>query len=772
MNKKLFCMFALMLIFVPVFVFAGCGNNTPPAGGETYAVVLELHNTPDEKYIEVTSDPTNGNVAEGSSVTFAIKFKNGYRPDGLVAKLNGETTTSGNLEDISSDTRTTYSASTPISHDVEWSYSIASLDQNTTISLDFANCEVGKIRLELNPELQNGNLRYAIFDEEPTNAIISNAADLTSFIGNTPIASTNGTSISVPYQSYVLFFANTNATMLMFQNTREDSTHETMTAISASVDIINLDYVTYPVGTKTCRIMPTTILYDDWNYVTVLTSDSPDSPNKFANTFAVSTLIDGSIVTGLAKGDYAIESGMLAQKSADNTDPVTNSFTDYEGNAHTYYSLSYSGVVYANIDTESVTLNRQKTLATTSGVWLEDALVMSISGIGHFNRDDGTAPETWDKFYLSTSINLNEDGCTKVDISEYITQNGSTYYVYIPKSEIQTILAENPGFVTTFKNNPYAFAYLVYDKNETMSNVMKLTLEDFDFMHYNLNPRLFGFELNQDNTINADTAQTESIAYVDYSNLDSAGKAAPIYYLNTSSVKNLDYIRLYFNLPVAKFNGLNMTVYESYTYEIKSSTDEKFTTQTVKFSGKDGDYDDFENGTLKYINLDYTALTKSYTFRVHLNEKAFDNSSHTITSITEQPVYYHMRNLADGIDFPIDGNEWKLLSENPIDTIFDQSKVIYFLTKLETTETETQIIAEKLSLRFVDKEATETEKATYDTFSEAAVYKDMLGHTATITINGETYTVMYMIMTQTYYSTNQPFFIDITTTTTDKNSNK
>ena len=775
MNKKLFCMFALMMIFVPVFVFAGCGNNTPPASEvTTYAVMLDLHNLPDEKYIEVTSDPTNEKVAEGSSITFSVKFKNGYRPDGLVAKLNDEITTSGEMTDISGETSTAYTASTPVSHDIEWTYKITNLDQDTTISLDFANCEVGKIHLKLNEALQNGNLSYAIFDEEPTNTIISNATDLTRYIGNTPILSTNGTAISVPYKSYVLFFTKTNATMLMFQNFRENSTHETMTAVSASLDKINLDYVQYPVGTKTCHIMPTTILYDDWNYLTVLTSDTPNSPNKFVNTFAVSTLIDGSIVTGLAKGDYAVKSGMLAQTSAENSQPVENNFVDYQNNPHRYYSLSYSGVVYSNIDTENVTLDRQKNLATTNGVWLEDALVMSISGIGHFNRDAGTDPEFWDSFYLSTSININETGCTKVDISNYVTKSNSTYYIYIPKNEILTILKNNPGFVTTFKNQPYAFAYLVYDKNETVSNIMKFTVENFDFMKHNLNPQLLGFEVNQDNTVNTDSITTGNVTYVDYSNLDSLGNPAPIYYLHTGYIKtaNSSHINLYFDLPVAKFNNLSMIIYESYTYEIKSSTDEYFTTKTIKFSGENGDYDDLVNGTKKYINLDYTALSKDYTFRVHLNEKPFDNSSHTITNISNQQVYYHMANLADGISFPKDGSNWKTLSENPIDTIFDQSKIIYFLTKLETTETETQVINEKLSMRFIDKEATETEPATYDTFCDATNYIDMLGHNATITIDGETYTVMYLTMSPTYYSTNQKFFIDITTTTIDKNKNE
>lgn len=785
MNKKILCMFALMLVFVPVFMFAGCGGDDSKKDEQptTYNISLQLKNAPDEKYYEVMQDPT-GKIGTDGMATFSVKFKAGYRPDGLVAKFNETTDAVGTLTDITNSS--TYSQTTPISHDVLWTYSLSNFTHDVNVTLDFANCKVGEISLSLDDNLKNGGLSYAIFEDEPSDSIISQTSELTTLIGD-KIKTTSSDAISLPYGSYVLFFPQTNTSMLLFMNNSQNSDKSSTKAYGASIDLLNLDYYEYNVGTTTRHIIPASIISDDWNSLTAITTDTPDSPNKFAGTFAVSSLIDGSTVSGLAsQTELAKSSGLLSQYSADDSSPINKTFTDSNGTQHSYYLLANSGVVFSNIMDTTVTETRQKTLATTNKIWLEDDLVMSLSGIGSFSNDSDIAESDRDYYYLSTTININDKNCKKYDISEYVIKQSSnygySYYIYIPKAELRQILEAVPEFVTEFKGNQYGFAYLVRDKNESISNVVVLTLENFDFVSTNPNPKLIAYNKTTTNANDYDNAQYGVPVYVDYANSTADEQTAPIYYLNTNGLTSgYSNSGLLITLPVIKFVGTNIQAYESFTYTLTSSKGDS-KTNTWPFT-KDN-FTNMYSGTTVMFGI---SLDRNYTLKITLNEKAFDETDHTISSVAEREIYYYTASLsstsgANGIPTTADG--WKNLKDNPITQInFKETKILYLLTELNTTETDTQTITENLS--FCSREevtkddesdttnesdssdgATTTEYS-YDSIYTASTYKDMLGHTAKITINDKTYTVTYLILNPSYYSDTE-YFINITTTTTDK----
>ncbi len=751
-NKRIFFMFALMLVLLPICLFAGCAGDQ---SGDLpkVAVQLQLKNTPDTRYFDVLSDPS-GQVAQDASATFKIKFKNGYRPDNLSVQQNGQPVTTSQLRDVT--TSETYTAATPLSHEIEWSYTISKVTEATVLTVDFAECVVGEVRLELNANLQDGKLKYVVFDEEPVDAVVSNSADLTSLIGTKSIQTANGTAISLPFGSYAIFFVPTNTTMLFFQDKNATTTDPSAKAVAASLDKLNLNFYQYKVGVTDCRIMSVNIDRDEWNYMSAITSSTPNSPNKFAGTFAISTLLDGSTVTGLAtQSDLAQNSGLMSPAEAGSDELQVVSYQDADGATHSFYALSYTGLIFCNITDSNITEKRQQDLAERNRLWVEDDIIMSIAGIGHFNRDEGQSAESWDHLYLSTSANISEDDVTTVDISEYVIKSGATFFVHIPRADILEILEANPAFIENFNNAQYGFAYLVYDKNETINNALKLTLEGVDHLTADLNPYLCGFEVDaNDRPVNEHFG---GIIYVDYTHTDSEGNIAPVYYLNTAEVKNNAYVLLCFQIDVETTEGVYYLAYESFTYQIKASNQEDFTTETVNFTEED--YQSESGKVLKFIRVD-TSL--NYTLRLTCNTRAYDNTSHQIINTSGQDIYYYVADLGETIDFPTAATGWQSLSATPINTVFNQMKVLYFLTELTTTDTTT----EKLSLKYISAPATDTTDAEYDELFSSQLYQDMLGHPAAVMIGDKTYQVNYILVPPSYYSANMQFFAEITTSTT------
>jgi len=438
-------------------------------------------------------------------------------------------------------------------------------------------------------------------------------------------------------------------------------------------------------------------------------------------------------------------------------------------------------------------------LANSYSAWVEEDLALSIEGLCNFNTDTSTAENTRDHYYLATSPNISDEDCIKVDVSKYFIAKKQTntpieYYIYIPKTDVQEILDKNPEFVNTLNGNQYAFAYLVLDKNEAMENIVKMTVTGYDYEDFDLNPTLLGFDVvTGTSTIDEDTIKSGQVTYVDYANAVS-DKIAPIYCLYKSSdVQNSRYYGINIRLPVLKTDGITTTMYESFTYTItynNGSYDQ--TTGTISFV--ESDYSKPFVGTTKRIVL--RTIDCDFTLNIKLNAKAFDSSSHTISGVggQEKSIYYHLTDLDDAQGVPTDASEWNALAGTPLDTSFDQTKLLLVLANLSTTTTETAVTTEKLCFMYAceddatdatgdasstdatgSTDSTDTADSTdttdtithYDTLYEANAYKDMLGNNVNITIDGTEYQVFYFVLPQGYHDDGEEFFIDIITTTTD-----
>ncbi len=756
MNKKILCLFTLMLAFVPMMIFSGCGKDDSKSDVViTHEVTFELKNVPDEKYFEVTSNP-QGQVEDKSAVNFAVKFKNGYRPDGLVAKLDGKTDVTGVISDTQSTA--TYSTEIPLSHDVIWSYS-AVITQDTSLSLDFSACEVGKITLKLSENLQNGNLKYAVFDAEPTDKAVTTSAEMTEFLGD-KVKTADAKTLSVPFGSYVVFLPQSDVGVLYFWDDTSASTSNSGQSYYASSDDLNFTYHEYTNGDEMRHVVSVPFNNDSWNSMTALTNRVVNLKNYIAGTFAVQTLVDGSYVSGLAsQNSTASMSGLLV--TDDDRNLIQESFTDTDNTQHNYYLLGSRDKIYASMDSQALTEKGQKNFVDYYRVWVEDDLVMSISGIGSFNRDEYAT--TKDCYYLATEMNTTSKSCVKVDVSDYIVgvqgDYAMTYYLYIPKAKLTEILEKNSDFVTEYEGEKYGFAYLIRENNRDFSSVTKLTLVDYDFEENPLNPRLLA--------TNTSTNVTEYgyCTYVNYANAGgSTNSVAPIYYLDHSQLSGYDVYSLCVDVPRIKALGMSYKVYSSYDYTLTSG-DEKVTGSIKR---EDATTDLYGNTMIKISGI---TLNKDYTLKLTLVEKDYDTSGHEIKNASERTIYYYETTVASENTIPTDKDSWKKF-EDSFTLNFAETKAIFFLTKLNTTQTDKQTTTEILGIYedvtlVSEGESAEDVEKTYNTIDTAYAYTDMLGHEVKVTIDGETYTVMYMMVRPAYYTEKSDFYVMVTESTTE-----
>lgn len=781
MNKKLLYMFVCVLVFVPIFLCTGCGDDKEPTPQEptTYKVSLSYANIPDAKYFEVTSNPS-GTVQENKAITYALKFKEGYRPDGLVAKLNNQTVTTAVITDTTDNSA--YSSSTPISHDVLWSLTVEEVTADTNLFLDFGACKVGEVQMTLDKSLQNAGLKYAVLETPPTSAI-TRSAELSELLGSE--VKTAESTISCPYNSYVIFLTNQNTTALTFSNSSVSSTSSINSkTVTASVDYLNLDYFNYTAGNDSYHVVATTITDDNWKSITATINDTPDSKNQIANTFAIAPLQNGTSVRGLATQSENTKNNAILAQTYVTDDGSEKSFIErsfeYDNETRKYYVLGHSNLIYANIEENNISSVRQNAISKNTYAWVEDDLVMLIDGLGYFNNgEDASLDNAPDHYYLSSSININDSNCTKVDVNDYLVKKNEEgkpvqYYLYIPHAKILEIINNNSAFVTEYKGEKYAFAYLVLEKNTTSSNVLKMTVEGFDFENYDLDPTLSGYNMNG-SEVDESSIATGQVTFINYANTGKNGAVAPIYYLYTGETSSKNLCNLCFNVPVMITNGFTTQYYESFTYTITQNNSEEAEPYTVKFADSD-----YTNGSvMKRVCMDITGVKNDFTLKLQLKVKTFDTSTHSISLAknSDRDFYFAIANLENLNGLP---EQWTNLKGLTLEMEFTQTKVLFLLTELNTTTTETQITTEKLGL-LSEHQGDETESDTtedtledttedttphYDTLYSARVYTDMLGRTATVSVEGKTYVVRYIILPQAYYNTNESFFVGITITTT------
>lgn len=738
MKKQILAMFAFMFVLIPAAIFAGCNGNTPEPEPVKYNVSFELKNAPNNSIRMVENN--SGSYIEGATATVKIEFLNGYRPEGLVATANN-TAITGVLSDENDNA---YSASTPLGDAIYWSYEVSNIRANTDVKIDVAECQRGTIAYHFDESFID-RLHYVVLDEEPTDYIVTEA-DLRDFLNNKEIKHVTSETIYIPYNSYVLLLSADPIFLLYLQdeaNPDADNGHLILTACqdTATLDFFSYEY-SYKEATQHCQLFSFVAKNEKLNSVISTYTDLSSTQNTIANTFAFCSIGDGTTVQQLATGANLPDE----YKAIDEEEHYYT--CQIEQGGENYYRLKNTGLMYTYIGTEDLTQELQKNYSDIYHLHLDDYIAFEINGFGSFDPDD--------HYYLSTTINTDEG--VKVDISNYIIKRTDlgrpTYYFRMTKEELNTILTAHPEFTVTIKDNIYGLGYIVYEKNQTMLDVTKITLQGYDYEKYSPNMQLFGFDYDT-STDTASNYQYGYLCYADY-RTKTDSMTTPTYYLNKSSLveNGPEIVQVYIATPTCYYSNKVIHMYSQVNYEIYNQTGTKLYENNYQYTS-----DDLATMDSVYCPIPLPSFysTSHYRIKISLVEKEFDATEHLIQNKTDRQIYYFTCDYDSPMSIPTEATGWRNLSTTNLNMTFTDKKLMYLLAELHDTEDTT----ETLGFGFETPKSDPSEETTYSILNEFVAYKDILGRNMTVTIEDKTYQVYATYLTPFYYNANMNLCITI-----------
>ena len=732
MKKKLFGLFALMMLVLPTFVFAGCGTPPPPPPVEPiqFNMTFRLDNAPSAD-IQIIDAPAS-KITEGGSATCKIALKNGYRPDGLTSTLNNATIT-GTLTDEDGQP---FSTSTLLSKTIYWTYTVNNIASDTTVVVDVAECQKGRITYTIDPEYYN-KLHYAVLTSAPTDTITTQA-ELTEYLATSQIQTVTG-SISVPYGSYVVMISQINNELAMYvEDSESPADDKDFEILQALYDTSKFQYFDYVYQTQKCKVFGFLANDQKLTHFKHIFMSLSDSNNVIPDTFAFCSLTDGTTADQLADGNVLDKHKMLDEED----NPITTQLVDT-----TYYTLDIKGLNYTYIGNDTLNSDIQKFYSDTYNIWVTDYLILQINGFGSFDAEI-------DKYYFSTHINTAEPSCTKVDVSQFIQkstiQGRPAYHLVMQKSDLTDILSQNPEFVVNKNGAKLAFAYLVYEKNQSQTDITKISLQNYNFEE--IEPRL---SLLGTNAGDSETEYSGYVTYVDYANFDANSKTAPIYYLNNTEIldNSPDNISLGIVSSIGKYENEYFRLNSGFTYTITDKNGSTLATSTVVYTKE-------QLSAMKnvycYIPLPSFYNYDHYNISFVYNTLDFDASEHTLSNNTNRDVYYFVTEYSSPESLPSQITNWDNLSSTPPTLTFNTTKILYILADLETTET----TEENLILQY-KKSSTDAE---FQDLGNLVELRDLFDKPVTMTLGGNEYKVYTTCITPWYYPEEMPMYVSIKTT--------
>ena len=735
MNKKILSMFVFMLVLMPFALLAGCSGtqNPPPA---TYKVTATLQNAT----AGITLEPLeNENFEEGSNVDITVKFDAGYRPEGLVATSNGSTITGA----ITQTNGEAYTQDTPLSAELYWKYTIKDLSANTTILINVADCTKATLEYSFDNEY-TGELYYAVLNSKPDETLTSQS-QIDDYLASqnsnvNPIAE----KIIVPYGSFVILLSSADDNMMYLTST--DSSNSKFEILSACFDNARQQYFTYSHAGKDCQVFTFTANNEQLDSFQDIFISLTETNNVISNTFAFSPVNDGTDIRQMSTSSN-IPTKLISTDQSGN--PQTHEI-NLDGTTKTYYRLTNTNTIYAYIGSSDLTDAIQQNYASAYSQWIDDYVAFEINGFGSFDETD--------RYYLSTELNYESSTAHTYDVTHCIkkvtTDYAPRYFFIMSSQELTDMVSQNPQFIKTIKGNEYGFAYLLYDKNQNMSEVHEFCLEGYNFVELNPQLQVCGNSGIEDNAFINDTRG--NVTYVDYTITNDNQEITPVYYMNTYdfSINRPINVSLYFMAPILKIVDANFVMYSGYNYTVSNSLGETLASGTYTYTSAD-----LSNlsGAYKNIELPNFYNTDYYKISLQFTERPFDDSTHTIQNGSDRQIYYYLANADDDLPMPTDASAWKDLATNPITIKFDNTKLLYVLTELSNTDSK----KEEINIQYQTPIQPLDTEYRYETISTLHEYSDLFGNKVSMTIDGKTYQVYVVKLVPSYYVADMEYFIRI-----------
>ncbi len=745
MKKKYLSFFAFLLVIVPTLIFAGCGD-TPPPPATTYNVSFSLQNAPSSGITIQNLNATK--YEEGSNIEFLVTFSEGYRPEGMEAKLNSADI-SGTFK--AEDGSLYNSTSTPYASAVTWTYTLTNLSQDTQISVDVAQCRKAIINYTFDEDYL-GKIQYAIFANAPDEPILTKG-DLDDYLSDKQVTLLPiSTTVSVPYGAYVMLFSKVG-TLFLLMHEPNGVSEDSYQYLYANYDNSRQMYFNYPYQAENYRVFGFSADKQKITHFEDIFVSTSDTDNLIANTFSLCPIVDGTNVRQMTEIAPEFADALYAKNEQEEKQQTTVSFVG--GETKTYYRLTNSTQMLSYIGTSALTENLQKSYVNTYSKLVEEDLIFEINGFGSFGEED--------RYYLSNERNFTSPTAVKVDVSDCIKRatvnSRPAYYFVMTKERLAQVIQEAPALVKQIKTEFYGFAYLIYDKNSSMTDIHQVCLEGYAFE--DINPTLMFYGNSGLQTLPGSDEQVaidESygyLRYADYTTTNNAGEITPVYTLSTLefSTHMPTYKLLQIVAPILKIttdavSGSNIVLYDKMTFNF-------YDRDGNKLNATEGVYNytatDFANMSNFYVYIDVSAYFDSYDYFklvVDFHEKAYDTSEHVFKNETGRTVYCYTQNYTSNAALPVEESAWTELNQSNTPTLsFTESKLMYFLVELTSDEDSYEV----LNIDYMSKAAEGAEPAKYTRLKETRKLTDLFNNDVTVTIGDTTYSVYVANFLPFYY---------------------